>query len=175
MKRRKVYKRAKSKPYKLKNEMIYSGLGGIPKDFIPEVKIRYNRGKMFLGKISSSFDVAEFLRKTYERGKLQLQEAFVVLFLNQQNEIIGYYKHSVGSINATIADVRIIFAAALSSLSTSMILAHNHPSGNTKPSEADKTLTAKIKEAGKLFDITVLDHIILTKNSYYSFADEGLI
>jgi DNA repair protein RadC len=56
-----------------------------------------------------------------------------------------------------------------------MILAHNHPSGNTKPSEADKTLTAKIKEAGKLFDITVLDHIILTKNSYYSFADEGLI
>jgi len=175
MKRSKTYKRGKLKPYQLKNEMIYSGFGGIPKNFIPEVKIRYNRGKMFLGKISGSFDVAEFLRKTYELGKIQLQEAFVVLFLNQQNEIIGYYKHSVGSINSTIADVRIIFAAALSSLSTSMILAHNHPSGNTKPSEADKTLTIKMKEAGKLFDIAILDHIILTKYSYYSFADEGML
>ena len=174
MKRNKPYKILKPKPYKIQKEVIYSGLGGIPKDFIPEIKVRYNRGKMFLGKVKNSDDVASFIRKTYGQGKIQLQEAFIILYINQQNEIIGYYKHSVGTINATLADVRIIFAVALASLSIGIILAHNHPSGNTKPSEGDIELTEKMSEAGKLLNIKVLDHVIITKNSYYSFADNGL-
>lgn len=171
----KHYKKHFLKPYKIQNDIIYSGLGGVPKDFIPEIKVYYNRGKLFLGKVSKSNDVADFIRKIYEKGSIQVQEAFIVLYLNQQNEIIGYYKHSKGAISATIADQRIIFAAALTSLSTSIILAHNHPSGNTQPSEVDIKLTLKIQQTGKLLDINVLDHLIVTKSNYYSFADHGLI
>ncbi len=174
MKKNKSYKSAKSKPYKLKNDIVYSGLGNIPTGFIPEIKVRYNRGKKFLGKVTKSTDVADFVRKIFGRGQIQLQEVFIVLYLNHQNEIIGYYKHSVGTINSAIIDVRLVFATALASLATSMVLAHNHPSGSLKPSEADLKITDKIIDAGKLLDIKVLDHVILTKSSYYSFADEDM-
>lgn len=171
----KPYKRKKAKPYKIKHEQVFSGFGVIPKDFIPEIKIHYSRGKVFLGKVGHSKNSADFLRTIYGRGTIQLQEAFIVLLLNRRNEIIGYYRHSSGGITGTVADIRIIFAAALSSLSTSIILAHNHPSGNLRPSQEDKLMTNKIKDAGKLFDIDVLDHIILTNSSYFSFADENMI
>lgn len=169
------YKTVKPKPYKLQQEMLYSGMGAIPQDVVPEIKIRYNRGKKFLGTVMNSRDVADFLRQVYERGKLQMQECFIVLFLNSRNEIIGYYKHSVGGITGTMADLRIIFATALGSLATSIILSHNHPSGNLKPSTQDDQLTKKAKEAGKLLDIRVSDHIIMTKDAYFSFADESLL
>ena len=124
MKRLKQYK---SKNYKPQADILYFGLGGLPANFIPEIKVNYNRGKLFLGKVSKSDHVAEFIRNVYQAGTIQLQEYFIVLYLNQQNEIIGYYKHSVGAINATIVDQRIVFAVALKSLATSIILAHNHP------------------------------------------------
>lgn len=168
----KPYKKAKVKPYRITNEVILSGMAGLPKNVIPEIKVRYTRGKEFLGKVTSSKDAASFLKKVYEQGKLQMQECFIVLFLNQRNEIIGYYKHSIGGITGTMVDVRIIFAVALTSLSTSIILSHNHPSGNLIPSEQDKKLTLKFQDAGKLLDIKVLEHIIMTKTDYFSFADE---
>lgn len=152
------------------------GLGAIPKPGVPEIKVRYNRTrKAFLGKVTSAKDAAEFLRKVYTRGSIELQESFIVLYCNQMNEIIGYYKHTTGAINATIADVRIILGTALSSASTSIIIAHNHPSGNLKPSNADLQLTKKVKDAAKLLDIALLDHVIITKKSYLSFADEGIL
>jgi DNA repair protein RadC len=171
----KPYRKVKSKPYPSGKETLVFGLGAIPKDFAPQIKVRYSRGKRFLGKVTKSEDAAGFARKTYGRGKIQLQEAFVVLFCNFRHEIIGYYLHSTGAINSTVADVRVIFAAALTSLATAMILVHNHPSGNLKPSKADELITEKFVQAGKILEITVLDHLILTKESYFSFADSGLM
>lgn len=171
----KPYKATKAKPYRMQNEMLYSGMGAIPKDVVPEIKVRYNRGKKFLGIVKDSREVVTFLRQVYERNKLQMQECFIVLFLNSRHEIIGYYKHTMGGITGTMADLRIIFATALASLSTSIILSHNHPSGSLLPSKMDEELTKRITEAGKLLDIRVNDHIIITKDHYFSFADESLM
>jgi DNA repair protein RadC len=99
----------------------------------------------------------------------------VVLYLNRANKVIGSYELSKGGITATIADIRIILSVGLKTLATGLILAHNHPSGNLKPSEADVSLTNKIKEAAKLMDIQVLDHIILADGGYFSFSDEGIM
>jgi DNA repair protein RadC len=164
------------KSYKKEKEVIVFGLGLIPKEGVPEIKIRYNRSpKIFLGKVSHSKDVADFIRRVYSRGTLQLQEGFIVLYLNRANEILGYYKHSVGGIAGTVADLRLIYATALASASVATILAHNHPSGNLKASQADIDITRKIKEAGKILDIALLDHLIITKTGYFSFADEGML
>ena len=166
----------KHKTYQLKPEIIFS-LGYLQQGEIPEVKLRLNRSsrKKLSGNISDSKDVAEFIRKIYKRGEIELQEQFIVLYLDRANHVIGYYRHTKGSISGTITDVRIILAAALKSASTSIIIAHNHPSGNLKPSEADIQLTQKIKESANTMDISVLDHLIITKDGYYSFADEGLV
>lgn len=102
-------------------------------------------------------------------------EEFWVLFLNQANKVIGKEKISSGGISSTIADKRMIVKSALDRLATGIILVHNHPSGNLKPSQSDIDLTNKTKEAAKLLDITVLDHIIVSSSGYYSFADEGMI
>ncbi len=161
---------------KKKKEILVFGLGLIPKEGLPEIKIRYNRSsKVFLGKVSHSKDVADFIRRIYSRGILQLQEGFIVLYLNRANEILGYYKHSIGGIAGTVADVRLIYATALISASVAIVLAHNHPSGNLNASQADIDLTRKIKEAGKVLDIALLDHLIITKTGYFSFADEGML
>lgn len=102
-------------------------------------------------------------------------EEFWVLFLNQANKIIGKEKISSGGVSSTIADKRMIVKSALERLATGIILVHNHPSGNLKPSQSDIDLTNKTKAAAKLLDILVLDHIIVSSSGYYSFADEGMI
>ena len=158
------------------NQIAVFGLGQIPKQGVPEIKIRYNRSnKNFLGKITNSKDVADFIRRTYSRGIIQLQEGFIILYLNRANEILGYYKHSIGGIAGTVADIRLIYATALASASVAIIMAHNHPSGNLNVSQADIELTRKIKEAGKILDIVLLDHLIITKSGYFSLADQGMI
>lgn len=102
-------------------------------------------------------------------------EEFKILLLNRAHRVIGIYDVSSGGICGTVADPRVIFAAAIKSCATSIILAHNHPSGNLTPSEADISLTRKLKDGGLILDIKVLDHIILSQEGYYSFTDEGLI
>lgn len=160
--------------YKTSPEIV---LGNIPEVEIPELQVSYNRssGKFLSGAMSSSFDVAAFIRSTIGLNEVELQEQFIVLYLSQSNHVIGYYKHSKGSINATVADIRIILGTALKCAGISMIVAHNHPSGNLRPSKADEELTRKLKESAALMDIKLLDHLIITKESYLSFADEGLL
>ena len=102
-------------------------------------------------------------------------EEFWVLFLNRSNKIIDKIKISQGGISSTVIDKKIILKKALELLASSLILCHNHPSGNKKPSQEDKTITQKIQKAANLFEITVLDHIIICNNSYYSFADENIL
>jgi len=151
-------------------------LGNIPEIDIPEIKVSYERdSRKSFAQLHAVADVADFIRMTFNKGEIELQEQFIVLYLSQSNKVIGYYRHSKGAINATIADTRIILATALKSAAVAMIIAHNHPSGNLKPSLADEQLTKKIKESAALMDIRLLDHVIVTKESYYSFAEEGLL
>jgi len=169
-------KTRKSKAYPLRKETIVFGLGLIPKEGVPEIKIRFNRSrKVFLGKITDSKDAADFLRKLYSRGSIELQESFIVLYLNRANEILGYYKHAIGGISSVVVDRRLIYAAALASASAGIILSHNHPTGSLKPSQADIETTKNIREAGAILDIRLLDHLIITKTSYFSFADNSMI
>ena len=95
--------------------------------------------------------------------------------MNRANHVMELKNVSKGGVSGTVADAKLIFKAALSKLASSIILCHNHPSGNLKPSKADLQLTSKLVEGGKNLDIAVLDHLIIGNNSYFSFADEGLI
>jgi len=129
-----------------------------------------------LGKITSSNDAYKFLTEIWETNTLSVNEQFKVLFLNNSNIIHGYKTISIGGITQTVVDVRIILSLALKTLSTAIIVAHNHPSGKLKPSHADIKITEKLSKAAEYFDIAVLDHLILSPfDDYYSFADEGLI
>ena len=122
--------------------------------------------------VTNSSDIATYLQaklKDYRR------EVFAILFLNRSNKINHFEIVSEGGITGTVADPRIILKKALEEDAVSIILCHNHPSGSLKPSRADEELTKKIKEAARYFDIMVLDHIIVSDNGYYSFADEGLL
>ena len=98
-----------------------------------------------------------------------------MLFLNRSNLIIDKAKISQGGIAGTVTDIRIIMKQAIDKLAVSIILCHNHPSGNLKPSEADSRITKKLKDSGEILDVAVLDHIIVSNASYFSFADEGLM
>lgn len=100
---------------------------------------------------------------------------FKVLFLNQANQILGYTLISEGGITETCADVRLIMQAALLTNSVALILAHNHPSGNLKPSRQDMDITKQVRDAAQFMRIKILDHIILSDTEYYSFADEGML
>ena len=95
--------------------------------------------------------------------------------MNRAHRVLGIYELSSGGISGTVADPKLVFMAALKANACCLIISHNHPSGNLKPSQADEALTRKISEAGKLLDIQVIDHVIVTSEGYYSFADEGLL
>lgn len=126
-------------------------------------------------KIESSKDVYNILFQNWDMNKMELLEQFEILLLNRANKVLGIYEVSSGGIAGTVADPKLIFSAALKGCASSIILAHNHPSGNLKPSQADISLTQKLITAGSFLDIAVLDHIIVTSEGYMSFADEGLL
>ena len=107
--------------------------------------------------------------------KLQHVEETYILLLNRANKALGYSKISLGGISGTVVDTKIVFQTALKANASSVILCHNHPSGNLKPSEADIKITKVIKDAGKIMDIPLVDHIIITDEGFYSFADEGML
>jgi DNA repair protein RadC len=145
----------------------------LEKEFtVREIDITFKEEKIAFNKVSSSRDAYKFIKDVLFEG-MEIQEHFVVLFLSQSNQIIGYYRHSKGTINSTQVDIELVMAVAIKTLSKAMILSHNHPSGNKNPSEADRRMTKKLKQAAALFDISVLDHVIATNDGYYSFADEG--
>ena len=126
-------------------------------------------------KICRSREAYELLLKHWDQDKIELMEQFKVIFLNRGNRVMGIYDTSTGGVTGTVADPRLIFTAALKLNASILILAHNHPSGNLNPSEADKSITTKIAAAAKFLDLQVNDHIIVTTESYFSFADEGLV
>lgn len=125
--------------------------------------------------IGSSRDCYDILLQNWDMNKIDLLEQFKILLLNRANRVLGIYEVSSGGMAGTVADPKLIFSSALKGCANSIILSHNHPSGNLKPSQADISLTQKLRTAGSFLDIDVLDHIILTSEGYISFVEEGLM
>ena len=142
---------------------------------VGEVELTYKSTSRSRSKIYSSEDAYKILLPTYKEGTICYKEYFKVLLLSQSNQVLGYTLISEGGITETCADVRVILQAALLTNSVALVLAHNHPSGNLKPSRHDMEITTPVKEAEKLMRISVIDHLILTDAGSYSFADEGLL
>lgn len=144
---------------------------------LSEIRLYYKPKKQTFPKVSSSENAYRHLLRFYNSNILAIQEQFVVLYLNRANAILGGQLCSIGGLTGTIADIRLILGTALKACASSLIISHNHPSGNLIPSGVDKDLTQKIKDAGRLMDITLLDHIILSpqEGEYFSFADAGLL
>ena len=126
-------------------------------------------------KISCSRDAYDLLLKSWDPDTIEHSEEFKLLLMNRSNSVLGILAVSKGGLSGTVTDVRLIFQAAIKANASGIIVAHNHPSGNLNPSESDTKITQKIKEAGNLLDIQLLDHLIITSEDYYSFADNGLL
>lgn len=123
--------------------------------------------------IRTSQDAYHILLRAWNDNKIELQEQCKVMLLDRKNGCMGISDISTGGIDSCIVDLKIVFATAIKASATGIILAHNHPSGNLTPSDADKKLTRRFVEAGQILDIKCLDHLIVTKDSYTSLADEG--
>ncbi|HYG53140.1 MAG TPA: JAB domain-containing protein [Flavobacteriales bacterium] len=177
---------------KLKEELGYKSLSGDKPDktpeaenegekitegpHIPQMKLSYNRPPLTdMVQIDRSEVAAKYLKALFEPGSIDLQERFIVLFLNRANYVLGYQTLAFGGLTSVVVDVRLILASAIKCLCTSLILCHNHPSGNLKPSTGDRLVTDQLRNAAKYHEISVVDHIILTSEGYFSMADEGII
>tara|TARA_R110002124_G_scaffold287024_1_gene469947 strand:- start:2954 stop:3391 length:438 start_codon:yes stop_codon:yes gene_type:complete len=142
---------------------------------ISEISVSYSNRATDKIKVHSSKESYEALLKSWNIDTIELQEEFKVLLLNRSNTVLGIYAMSKGGVSGTVVDAKLVFSVALKCNASSIIIAHNHPSENLKPSESDLRLTKKLKKAGEHLEIAVLDHLIITKNDYYSFADNGLM
>ena len=125
-------------------------------------------------RISTSADAFTVFRDKWDADQIDFVEQFKIMLLTRANNVIGIVEISKGSVTGTVADPKIILAAAIKSNACSIILCHNHPSGNLQPSKADEEITRKIKEAAKFFDLSVVDHLIISTTAYFSFAEAGL-
>lgn len=126
-------------------------------------------------KISSSKQAYNLLMQQWDLGKIEFLEQSKMILLNRQNRVLGLVEISTGGVSGTILDPKIIFSIALKANTSAIILCHNHPSGNIQPSQSDIKLTNQLKEGGKLLEILVWDHLIITNENYYSFADDGMM
>lgn len=143
---------------------------------VAEIKLSYSlKAKASqLPKVSTSAHACDLFRNSWDMDRIELVEQFKVMLLNRAQRVLGIMELSSGNATSTIADPKLIFAAALKANAISIILAHNHPSGSLAASQQDLDLTRKMREAGRLLDLPVLDHLIITNEGYFSFADEGL-
>lgn len=143
---------------------------------LSEISINYkpNIKLSELPKVTTSRDAESQFRALWS-DKMQHVEEMYIMLLNRANKVLGYSLISKGGISTTVVDLKIIFQIALKSNASSIILSHNHPSGNLKPSDADIRITKNVREAGKILEIPLLDHLIITDEAFFSFADEGML
>jgi DNA repair protein RadC len=140
-----------------------------------ELKYKTNSNPLDRTQIRSSSTAYSEILKAFDLDVMEYKEEFGILCLNRANKVLGWAKISSGGASGTVVDAKMVFQNALLSGACCIILCHNHPSGNLKPSNADIALTKKLKQAGEVLDITVFDHLIITTRGYYSFADEGMM
>lgn len=144
---------------------------------VAEVQVSYKADYKIIDrpKITQSSQAYALLKQQWDSNRLELLEEFKIILLNTSNRVLGIADISRGGVSGTLIDPKIVFAIALKTNSSKIILSHNHPSGNLQPSSADISLTKRLKDGGKLLDIEICDHIIVTNYGYYSFADEGMM
>lgn len=142
---------------------------------LPEFKIKVTlkQGETF--KITNSESAYEIIKQLISQDTFYWTEEMILLALNRSNEVYGWYRVSSGGTNATLVDPKVIFSLLLNAGASAFIIAHNHPSQSLIPSDADRSITKKLKDAGNLLDITLLDHLILAGHKYLSMSDEGII
>lgn len=144
-------------------------------DVVAEVELKYIQRSSTLPKVDSSRSAYTYLLKGWNQNFLTFIEEFKVLLLSRANRALGIYSASRGGRAGTVADPALIFAAAIKANASSIIVAHNHPSGSLSPSQSDRDLTKRLVQGGQVLNIQVVDHLILAGTTYFSFADEGLI
>lgn len=142
---------------------------------ISEIRVSYSNKNKEQTKIVSSELAYKIVLSCWDKSIIELQEEFKVLLLNRANKVLGIYSVSKGGVSGTLVDPKLIFSVSLKCNASGLILVHNHPSGNFNPSECDKQLTQKLIKAGNFLDIKILDHLIITPDAYFSFADEGIL
>jgi DNA repair protein RadC len=142
---------------------------------IAEIKVSYSTQQGDKIKLTDCRDTYGFIMSQWDIDTIEFQEESKIILLNRANSVLGIYALSKGGISGTVVDIRIILSVALKCNATGIILVHNHPSGNIKPSEADKKITRKLKDCCDLLDITLLDHFIISRTDYFSFTQEGCI
>lgn len=144
---------------------------------IPEIELLYNPPHTIAlsPKILDFESAYHLFIEKWDIKKLEFIEQFKVLLLNRAHRVLGICTLSTGGLNSTVIDIRLLFAVALKSNASAIIIAHNHPSGETIPSKSDIEVTKRINEAGKILDIPLLDHLIISKQTFYSFKNEGII
>ena len=142
------------------------------KSTISEYSLKYTKSQIQKTKVTTSESASNVIRKFYF-DDINIYESFFILLLNRANNTTGFAKISQGGTAGTVVDIKIIAKYAVESLSSAVIICHNHPSGDKRPSDADLNITKRIKDALLLLDIKLIDHIIITENDFYSFADNG--
>ena len=140
-----------------------------------EVEIIYRRQQKAMAKVKSSNEAYHEFLKAYPKDRIDYKEFFYVMLMSRSNHVLGIAKIGEGSTSSVVVNQKEIFQLVLKSNASSFIISHNHPSGQLRPSEYDISLTKKISEFAKLIDVLLLDHIIVTSDSFYSFTDEGLL
>ena len=144
-------------------------------DELNEIQVSYKFSSTSRNKITSPDKAFEILLHSWNKDTIELQEEFKVVLLNKANIVLGIYPMSRGGTSGTVVDIKLLFSVILKCNASAIIISHNHPSGNLKPSLADEKITSRIKECANLLDITLLDHLIITKDGYYSFSNEKFI
>lgn len=143
-------------------------------NIITEINVSYSTNSKMRQKISTSLTAYEVLQSSWSIATMELQEEFKVLLLNRANEVLGIYNLSKGGNSGTVVDLKLLFGVALKANASGIVISHNHPSGNLIPSQADKEITKRIKEASKILEIRFVDHIIISHLGYYSFIENGI-
>jgi len=144
---------------------------------VAEIQLTYksNVKPSLRPKISGSREAFSILKESWDENKIEFVEQFKVMLTNRANKVLGIVEVSTGGITGTVADPKVIFAAAVKAAACGIIVAHNHPSGNLTASQADIDLTKRLRDGGRLLEIQLLDHLIMTSEGYFSFADEGIL
>ena len=145
------------------------------KSSLPEISLKYKKGTQKKVQIRSSVDAAELLRELHDAETFEIFESAIFIFLNRANNTIGWIKHSSGGSASVIIDIKLVMSTALQCGAHGIIFSHNHPSGSTKPSNSDIEVSKKLQAACKTLEMTLLDSIVITMDSFTSLKDESII
>ncbi len=142
---------------------------------IAEIKVSYSSNQVDKVKLTKCIEVFKFILSKWDLDIIEFQEECKIILVNRANFVLGIYDLSRGGITGTVVDIRVILSIALKCNASGIILVHNHPSGNLKPSDSDKKITRKLKDSCDLLEISLIDHLIISRNSFFSFNQDGFI